>query len=75
MSEQPKYHMDGIFNPETAHPDEAHSLMMRMIPENSRVLELGCSSGYLSAYMEQSLNYRVTSLEYDPVATEIAKNG
>lgn len=74
MSEQPKYHMDGIFNPETAHPDEAHSLMMRMIPENSRVLELGCSSGYLSAYMEQSLNCRVTGLEYDPVATEIAKN-
>jgi methionine biosynthesis protein MetW len=72
MPEQPKYHMHDIFNPGTAHPDEAHSLIMRQIPENSRVLELGCSSGYLSGYMEQVLNCRVTGLEFDPLATNIA---
>lgn len=72
MSEQPKYHMDDIFNPEAAHPDDAHSVIMRQIPENSRVLEIGCSSGYLSGYMEQILNCRVTGLEFDPVATNIA---
>lgn len=72
MTVNPKYHMDDIFNPETAHPDEAHSIIMREIPENSRVLELGSASGYLSGYMEQKLSCRVTGLEFDENATRIA---
>jgi methionine biosynthesis protein MetW len=75
MEAQPKYHMgDDLFDPQKAHPDDAHSTIMRLIPAGSRVLELGCSSGYLSGYMEKSLGCRVTGLEYDPVATQIAKN-
>ena len=72
MTANPKYHMDDIFNLETAHPDEAHSIIMREIPENSRVLELGSASGYLSGYMEQKLGCRVTGLEFDENATRIA---
>ncbi len=69
----PKYHLpEGIFTPSRAYPDDAHSILMRLVPPQSRVLELGCSSGYLSGYMERALNCRVTGLEYDPVATEIA---
>jgi methionine biosynthesis protein MetW len=71
MSE-PKYHLNDIFRPETAHPDDAHSILMRLIPLRSNVLELGCASGYLSGYMEQALGCRVTGLEYDPIATAIA---
>jgi methionine biosynthesis protein MetW len=68
----PKYHLDGLFDPARAHPDDAHSALMRLIPPGSRVLELGCASGYLSGYMEQALGCRVTGLEFDPAATAIA---
>jgi O-antigen biosynthesis protein len=68
----PKYHLEDIFNPQRAHPDDAHSILMRLIPRQSRVLELGCASGYLSGYMEQALGCRVTGLEFDPAATAIA---
>lgn len=72
MSSTPKYHLDSIFDPQRAHPDDAHSLLMRLIPPGSRVLELGCASGYLSGYMEQALGCRVTGLEFDPAAAAIA---
>ncbi|MBC6935443.1 MAG: methyltransferase domain-containing protein [Chloroflexi bacterium] len=68
----PKYHLESIFDPARAHPDDAHSVLMRLIPRGSRVLELGCASGYLSGYMEQALGCRVTGLEADPAATAIA---
>jgi methionine biosynthesis protein MetW len=68
----PKYHLDTIFDLERAHPDDAHSVLMRLIPPNSRVLEIGSASGYLSGYMEQRLGCRVTGLEFDPAATAIA---
>ena len=68
----PKYHMESIFDPERAHPDDAHSILMRLIPANSRVLELGCATGYLSGYMEQRLGCRVTGLEADAEAVRIA---
>lgn len=45
---------------------------MRLIPRGSKVLELGCASGYLSGFMEQALGCRVTGLEFDPTATAIA---
>lgn len=72
MQTTPKYHLSSIFNPQAAHPDDAHSVLMRLIPPSSRVLELGCASGYLSGYMEQGLGCRVTGLELDPVAASIA---
>jgi methionine biosynthesis protein MetW len=45
---------------------------MRLVPHHAAVLELGCASGYLSAYMEQSLGCRVTGIDFDPAATAIA---
>ncbi len=69
----PKYHIADIFNPETAHPDDSHSIQARLIPANSHVLELGCSSGYMSGYLEQKKGCTVVGLDYDPLAIEIAK--
>lgn len=69
---QPKYHLSDIFNPLTAHPDDSHAVQMRYVPRDSRVLELGCASGYMSGYMEQALGCRVTGLEYDAQAAVIA---
>ena len=69
----PKYHLDHIFNASQDHPESAHNILMRLVPPKSQVLELGCASGYLSGYMEQALGCRVTGLEFDPVATAIAR--
>jgi methionine biosynthesis protein MetW len=69
----PKYDLANIFEPKTAHPDESHSIQMRYIPEKSRVLELGCATGYMSAYMEQALGCQVTGLEYDEASAKIAR--
>jgi methionine biosynthesis protein MetW len=69
----PKYHLDTIFDPVHTHPDDAHSILMRLIPARSRVLELGCATGYLSGYMEQVLGCRVTGLEYDADSIAIAR--
>ena len=69
---RPKYHLDDIFDPATSHPDDAHSVLMRLVPPKSRVLELGCASGYLSGYLQSKLHCDVTGLEADPVATQIA---
>jgi methionine biosynthesis protein MetW len=70
---EPKYHLSQIFDPAKAHPDDAHSILMRLIPRGSRVLELGCASGYLSGYMEQALGCRVTGMEFDYASVEIAR--
>lgn len=72
MNTIPKYHLDGIYSPNKTHPDDAHSILMRLVPRESRVLELGCASGYLSGYMEQHLNCRVVGMDFDAAATAIA---
>jgi len=73
MTDNPKYHLDAIFDPNTTHYNDAHSILMRLIPKESNVLELGSATGYLSGYMEQSLDCHVTGLEGDPNAVEIAR--
>lgn len=70
--QHPKYHLQEIFDASMAHPFDAHSILMRLIPRGSRVLELGCASGYLSGYMEQVLGCRVTGIDADPAAISIA---
>jgi methionine biosynthesis protein MetW len=72
MTTCPKYHLDSIFDPAHAHPDDAHSILMRLMPPGSRVLELGCASGYLSGYLEKEKHCRVTGLEADPDSVRIA---
>jgi len=67
-----KYNLDSIFDPQRAHPDDAHSILMSLIPADSRVLELGCATGYLSGYMTSALGCRVTGLEYDAEAAAVA---
>src|SRR5579871_5793327 len=72
MTQRPKYDLDGIFDPARTNPNDAHSILMRLVPSNSRVLELGCSSGYLSGYLEKAKGCEVTGVDIDPVAVQIA---
>jgi 2-polyprenyl-3-methyl-5-hydroxy-6-metoxy-1,4-benzoquinol methylase len=69
----PKYHLDGIFNPDASGYVNSHSIQMRLMPSDANVLELGCASGYMSGYMEQILGCRVTGLEWDEDAVAIAQ--
>jgi O-antigen biosynthesis protein len=70
---EPKYHLSEPFDPSKANPDDSHSIQMRYVSANSRVLELGSATGYMSAYMEKVLGCRVTGLEYDEASAQIAR--
>lgn len=69
----PKYAMADLFNPAVASPDDSHSIQVRLIPEGSRVLELGCATGYISGYLEQAQGCRVTGIEADAASADIAR--
>lgn len=53
-------------------PYRAHALTLRYCGPRKRVLEIGCSTGYLSEAMARQ-GCRVTGVEIDPVAGEEAK--
>jgi methionine biosynthesis protein MetW len=67
----PKYHLER-FDPRAAHPYDSHTLQVRHIPAGARVLELGCASGYMSAYLEAEKGCQVVGLDHDPDAIAIA---
>ncbi len=50
----------------------AQKQAMAWVPEGSRVLELGCASGYLGQLLIQNKGCRVTGVEIDPAAAECA---
>ena len=50
----------------------SHSRMLRLIGANKRVLEFGCSSGYMARALQQQ-GCSVTAIEIDPAVAELAK--
>ena len=50
----------------------SHSLVISLIGENKRILEIGTSTGYMSKLLEERGN-SVIGIEVDPDAAEIAK--
>lgn len=53
--------------------DNIDRLTLERVPANSRVLELGCSTGYMSEYLIRSRNCSVTAIEFDATAAKIAR--
>ncbi|MBF0471748.1 MAG: class I SAM-dependent methyltransferase, partial [Gammaproteobacteria bacterium] len=53
--------------------NNSHTQLIRRIPKGAAVLELGCATGYMSAYLTQALNCEVTGVEIDPEAAEQAR--
>jgi len=49
------------------------SKFIRMIGSRKRVLEVGCATGYLSAYLTQQLGCEVVGIELNPQAAELAR--
>ncbi len=53
--------------------DNAHAHQLRAVPPGSRVLELGCATGYLSRYLKEERGCRVVGVELDEAAAERAR--
>lgn len=43
-----------------------------MVPANSKILELGCATGFMSEYFRDYLNCRVYGVDIDPAAVKLA---
>lgn len=53
--------------------NNSHTQIIRRVPKESSVLELGCATGYMSAHLQQQLGCRVTGVELDPEAARQAE--
>jgi 2-polyprenyl-3-methyl-5-hydroxy-6-metoxy-1,4-benzoquinol methylase len=54
-------------------PFNTHMLLMEAVQTGSRVLEIGCASGYLGSYLINKKQCRVTGIEPDADAYEKAR--
>lgn len=52
---------------------EAHSLIVSNIEDNSKVLDLGCATGYMGAYLIERKNCEVWGIEMDKDLFKVAK--
>jgi len=65
----PRPKLDQVREPEG---ETSHTLMLDMIGVGKRVLELGCSNGFMSRLLKQR-NCQVTGVEVDPLAANEAR--
>ncbi len=64
----PKY--DGVI---VQTPNTSQYEILKNIQMGSTVLEFGCATGYMTRYMKEELNCKVTIVEYDAESYEMAK--
>ena len=67
-----KYDYQGEFNPEQLKPTNIDRLSTQLVPPNSKLLELGCATGFMSKYFTQVKRCRVFGVEIDPEMAKIA---
>ncbi|MGD9171432.1 MAG: glycosyltransferase, partial [Candidatus Thiodiazotropha sp.] len=53
--------------------NNSHTQIVKRIPRGSRVLELGCATGYMSDYLRRELDCHVVGVEYDRKMANKAK--
>ncbi|MEJ2609698.1 MAG: glycosyltransferase [Candidatus Thiodiazotropha sp.] len=53
--------------------NNSHTQLAKRIPEGSRVLELGCATGYMSDYLRRKKDCYVVGVEYDKSMANKAK--
>lgn len=68
-----KYHHQH-FNPATLGENHIDRIQLAMIPANSRLLEIGCATGYMSEYLSLQKGCLITGVEIDPDQAQLAKN-
>jgi len=67
-----KYQYKGIFDPAKLKPTNIDRQSVALIPENSKVLELGCATGFMSRYLTKVKQCQVVGVEIDPQAAKKA---
>jgi methionine biosynthesis protein MetW len=61
------------FNPNLLDDNNIDKIQINMIPDNSRVLEIGCATGFMSEYLKKEKNCFVYGVEYNDAQAKIAK--
>jgi len=61
-----KYHCQGKFDPLKLEPTNIDRLSTAMMPKNSKVLELGCATGFMTQYFRQQLHCQVIGVDINP---------
>jgi len=68
-----KYRYPGLFKPEALRPDNIDHLSTAMVPQHSKLLELGCATGFMSRYFLKQKNCQVTGVDLSQTAIKKAK--
>ena len=61
-----KYNYSGEFDPSKLELTNIDRLSTNLVPENSKLLELGCATGFMSKYFAQVKQCQVFGVEIDP---------
>ena len=61
-----KYRYPGKFDPKKLAPDNIDRLSTGLVAPQSKLLELGAATGFMSRYFGRQLNCRVTSVDINP---------
>lgn len=61
-----KYGYQGKFNPLKLESTNIDRLSTALVPENSKVLELGCATGFMSRYFRRRLHCQVIGVDINP---------
>lgn len=61
-----KYRYQGRFDPLQLESTNIDRLSTAMVPENSKVLELGCATGFMSQYFRRRLHCQVIGVDINP---------
>jgi SAM-dependent methyltransferase len=61
-----KYCYQGKFDPLKLEPTNIDWLSTALVPENSKVLELGCATGFMSQYFRRRLHCQVIGVDINP---------
>lgn len=69
-----KYFHQGKFNPEKLPKLNTDRQALSLVPERTKILEIGCADGFMGEYLIKKNGCRVTGVEIDKEAAKKAQN-
>jgi 2-polyprenyl-3-methyl-5-hydroxy-6-metoxy-1,4-benzoquinol methylase len=67
-----KYHREN-YNPTEVNPHSIDSISTGMISSGSKILDIGCATGYIAEYLQNYKNCSVVGIEINPEQAQLAK--